>query len=167
MYIPANPERNKLLKKYQGVFHGGLGTLKELKAKLIVPDECTPKFFKATHVPYALGPKVDAELDRLEPSAVFSKVKYSEWAAPIVPVVKTEVTLNPVLQDVMYPLPKTEGVFTRLGGGQHFTKIDLIQAYLQMEVEEESKKYLTVNTQTGFYRYNRHQNCTCYLATYN
>ena len=72
------------------------------------------------------------------------------------PVVKTDgniricgdfrVTVNSVLQDVTYPLPKIEDIFTRLTGGQHFTNIDLTQAYLQMEVEEESKKYLTVNT---------------------
>ena len=83
-------------------------------------------------------------------------MEYSKWAAPIVPVVKTDgniricgdfrVTVNGVLQDVTYPLPKIEDIFTRLPGGQHFTNIDLTQAYLQMEVDEESKKYLTVNT---------------------
>ena len=36
-----------------------------------------------------------------------------------------------------------------------FSKIDLTQAYLQLEVDEESKKYLTINTHKGLYRYNR------------
>ena len=49
--IPSNPELNTLLKKYQGVFQEGLGTRKDLKAKLIVPDESTPEFFKARNVP--------------------------------------------------------------------------------------------------------------------
>ena len=99
----SNPELNTLLKNYQGVFQGGLGTLKDVKVKFIVPDESTPKFFKARNVPYALEPKVEMEQ---------SKVEYSKWAAPIVPVVKTDgnvricgdckVTENPVLQDVTY-----------------------------------------------------------------
>ena len=149
-----------MLKNYKGVFQGGLGTLKDVNVKLIVPDESTPKFFKVGNVQHALGPKGEAEVDRLEQS----KVKYSEWAAPIVPVVKTDVNVricgdlkvrvNPELQDVTHPFPKIEGIFTRLAGGQHFSKIDLAQAYLQMEVVEESKKYLKVNTHIGLYRYN-------------
>ena len=40
-----------------------------------------------------------------------------------------------------------EDIFAKLAGGQHFTKIDLTHAYLQMEVGENSKKYVTMNTQ--------------------
>ncbi|XP_061128573.1 uncharacterized protein LOC133150206 [Syngnathus typhle] len=39
--------------------------------------------------------------------------------------------------------------------GEHFTKIDLAQAYLQMEMDESSRKYLTINTHKGLYQYNR------------
>ena len=39
--IPSYPEHNKLLKKYQGVFQGDLGPVKNLKAKLLVPEENT------------------------------------------------------------------------------------------------------------------------------
>ncbi|XP_041375645.1 uncharacterized protein K02A2.6-like [Gigantopelta aegis] len=161
----SNPKLKALLNKYNSVFQEGLGTLKDLKAKLIVPDDSTPKIFKARNVPYALKPKVESELERLEQSGVLSKVEFTEWAAPIVPVVKTDgrvricgdfkVIVNPVLQDITYPLPKIEDNFAKLAGGQYFTKIDLTRAYLQMEVEEDSKKYLTVNTHKGLYRYNR------------
>ena len=46
-------------------------------------------------------------------------------------------------------------MFAKLAGRQKFTKIDLRQAYHQMEVEEESQEYLTINTHQGLYRYNR------------
>jgi len=42
-----------------------------------------------------------------------------------------------------------------LVGGKHFSKLDLRQAYHQMEVTEESKKYLTINTHKGLFQYNR------------
>jgi hypothetical protein len=36
-----------------------------------------------------------------------------------------------------------------------FSKIDLKQAYSQMELDDEAKKLLTINTQKGLYQYNR------------
>ena len=54
-----------------------------------------------------------------------------------------------------YPLPKIEDIFASLSGGEKFSKIDLTQAYLQMEVNDSSKQYLTLNTHKGLYRFNR------------
>ena len=80
---------------------------------------------------------------------------------PIVPVTKKngavqvcgdfKVSINPVLKGEQYPLPR----------------IDVLQIYLegnisprltwlrQMEIEEESKVYLTINTHKGLYHFNR------------
>ena len=41
-------------------------------------------------MPYALRTKVEQELDRLEKSGIIEPVQFSEWAAPIVPVVKRD-----------------------------------------------------------------------------
>ena len=64
-----------------------------------------------------------------------------------------EVTANPVLHADQYPLPRIDEIFASLVGGECFSKIDLAQAYLQMEMEE-SLKYLTINTTKGLYQYN-------------
>lgn len=45
-------------------------------------------------------------------------------------------------------------LFATLNGGQHFTKLDLSEAYLQIELNEESKRYLVVNTHKGLYHFN-------------
>ena len=42
-----------------------------------------------------------------------------------------------------------------LGGGNKFTKLDMSQAYQQLELEESSKKFTTINTHKGLYQYNR------------
>lgn len=93
------------------------------------------------------------------------EVDWSPWATPVVPVAKKDGTVrlcgyfklsvNPVLQAEQYPLPIIEDIFATLSGGQLFSKIDLAEAYLQMEMEEDSKMFLTINIHTGLYRYNR------------
>ena len=65
------------------------------------------------------------------------------------------MTINPYLDVNQYPLPRPEELFAALNNCQHFTKLDLSEAYLQIELGEESKKYLVINTRKGLYRFNR------------
>ncbi|XP_039618275.1 uncharacterized protein K02A2.6-like [Polypterus senegalus] len=160
-----NNSFKELLSQYAQVFRDGIGTLKHLKAQIVLEDNAVSRFHKARPVPYALRPKVEAELQRLEREGILTKVEWYEWATPIVPVVKGDgtvricgdfkVTVNPVLKTEQYPLPRIDKIFASLGRGEKFSKIDLAQAYLQMEVEDSSKKYLTINTTKGLYQYNR------------
>ena len=156
---------DSLLRKYHEVFQGGLGTLKGIQARLQVKPNAVPKFFKARAVPFALREAVEKELDRLEQDGVIKKVDHSEWAAPIVVVPKGDgriricgdykVTVNSVLDVDQYPLPKPEDLFASLVGGQKFSKLDLSQAYQQICLEDESQKFVTINTHKGLYRYAR------------
>ena len=70
---------------------------------------------------------------------------------------KASLTLkeNAQLKVDQYPLPRIQDIFSSLAGGQKFTKIDLWQAYNQLEMSEDSKSYLTINTHKGLYSYNR------------
>jgi hypothetical protein len=65
------------------------------------------------------------------------------------------VTINPVLEVDEYPLLTPAELFSTLSNGGVFLRLDLSQAYLQVPVEENSKKYLVVNTHQGLYQYNR------------
>ncbi len=56
----------QIIENAEPVFQKGIGTLKGIKANLELKEETSPKFFKARTVPYAIRPKVDAELDNLE-----------------------------------------------------------------------------------------------------
>jgi len=108
------------------VFGEGLGTLKGTEAKIYVDPEATPKFMKARLVPYALKAKVEMELDRLQSEGIISPVEFTEWAAPIVPVVKRngsvricadyKCTGNQVSKLDNYPIPKTEDLLPLLVG---------------------------------------------------
>ncbi|KAF6033658.1 hypothetical protein EB796_008032 [Bugula neritina] len=43
----------------------------------------------------------------------------------------------------------------RLRGGRFFTKLDLADAYLQLELEDDAKQLCVINTPFGLYQYNR------------
>ena len=84
---------------------------------------------------------------------------------PIVPVVKQDGsvricgdyknTVNQVSKLDNYPIPKMEDLLATLGRGNKFTKLDMSQAYQQLELEESSKRFTTINTHKGLYQYNR------------
>lgn len=155
----------EVLIKNEDVFKKELGMLKGMKATIRVSAEACPKFYRPRSVPYAMRSKVEEELDRLLKEGIISPVKYAEWAAPIVPVLKPDgavricgdykLTVNNASSLEQYPIPRVEDLFNALAGGKQFSKLDLSHAYQQIEMEEESKKYLTVNTQRGLFTYNR------------
>ena len=154
-----------VLTKHKAIFRKGLGTIKGFKADIKLQHGAQPIFCKARPVPYALRDRVEKELNRLETEGVVKKVERSDWASPIVCVPKKDgniricgdfkVSVNRVLLDNPYPLPDTEDIFATLGSGSVFSKIDLSNAYQQMEVSSESQQYLTVNTHKGLYAYQR------------
>ena len=133
--------------------------------QLHVRPDALPKFFKPRPVPFATKDAIGAELDRLEVEGIVEKVTHSEWAAPIVAVPKKDgtfricgdykVTVNSALDVDRYPLPKPDELFASLANGQKFSKLDLSQAYQQLLLEDESKKYTTINTHQGLYQYKR------------
>ena len=165
-YSMKDPQAlESLLDKYKEVFTPGQGTIKDFKAHIKVKPGTTPKFYKPRPVPYSMKEKVEKELDRLESNGIIKKVERSEWAAPIVVVPKADgsirvcgdykVTVNPYLEDETYPLPTAEDLFADLAGGKIWSKLDLSAAYLQLELAEDSKQYLTINTHKGLYQYQR------------
>ena len=103
-------------------------------------------------------------MDRLEQSGVIEKNTHSIWAAPIVTVSKIDgsvricsnykVTVNPVLKGHQYPLPRAEDIFATLTG-KTFTTLDLSHACNQILMEQDSQKYVVVNTLRGLYRHKR------------
>ena len=111
-------------------------------------------------MPYALKDKVEKERERLQREGPLEPVEFSEWAAPIesgeiVICGDYQVAVNAVSKLDNYPIPKTEDLYASLTGSQEFTKLDLSQAYQQIQLDEDCKRYVTINTHKGLFRCNR------------
>ncbi|KAJ7983700.1 hypothetical protein DPEC_G00373820 [Dallia pectoralis] len=70
-----------LLEKHGEVFNGELGSMKNITVKLNIKPDSKPKLMKARPVPYAIRPKVEADLDAL----VNNKVRNIPQLAPLHP----------------------------------------------------------------------------------
>ncbi|GFV57599.1 uncharacterized protein K02A2.6 [Trichonephila clavipes] len=152
---------NNLLREYKDIFDDKLGEINNYEAKLKLRHGVKPIFCRVRTVPFALKGRVENEIDRLEKEGIIEKVDSSEWATPVVPVVKSDgsirlcadysVTLNPNLIVPQHPLPRLDEIFGSLNGGKQFTKLDFKHAYLQMKVHPDSQKLMTINTHKGLY----------------
>ncbi|CAK1585814.1 unnamed protein product [Parnassius mnemosyne] len=151
--------------RYPQVFSGELGCFNKYEIKLTLKENVKPLFFKARPIAFALRDKIDSELKRLVDLGVLRPVSYSEYASPIVPVLKRDgsvricadysVSLNKQLVIDQYPLPTVNELFSKLHGGQYFTKLDLSMAYNQFCLNEESQKLTCINTHRGLFSYTR------------
>ena len=112
----------EILDKHVTVFSNKLGTLKGVKVKLQTNPDVTPQFFKARTIPLALREKVEGKLKRLENLEIIIPVQHSEWAAPVMPVLKHDgtmrlcgdyrITINKAAKVDAYPLPRMEDLFS-------------------------------------------------------
>ena len=144
---------------------GESSVLTDQKVKILLKENAVPKYCKARIPPFAMRNKIEQELARLKKNGIIKKVASSEWATPIVPVLKTDntvqicgdykVTINPHIKQNRHPIPVIEDLSHKLSGEERFTELDLSHAYTQLELDEDLKKLTTVNTHMGLYQYQR------------
>lgn len=162
---PLTEPLEVVLGRHHDIYKEELGTIKGVTAKLVVDPTATPKFSKARYLPYAMKGKEETEIDRIVSTGILKPVQLSDWAAPVVPVLKQDgslrlcgdykVTVNQVSRLEQYPLPTFDDMAAKLAGGQEFSKLDLSHAYQQLPLDEESSQHVTNNTHRGLFTYNR------------
>ena len=151
-------KKQELSDKYPEVFKEELGRCSMKKAEFRINEGSCQIFCRLRKIPFTLKKAVDTELDCLVQAGVLKKVDYSHWASPIVIMHKKNGTvricfdfktdLNESLETHRHPLLIPEEIFSHLNQGTWFTQIDLADAYLQMEVNEDSKELVAI-THTG------------------
>ena len=155
---------NELLIHYDDIFKDSLGYCK-VKAHLHVKPNVIPKFCKPQSLPFAYREAVENDLNRLIAEHVLEPITVSKWAAPTMVVPKTggkvricadlSTAVNQSLNIDQYSLPKPNDLFVALKEGTLFSKLDFFEAYLQVELDDDSKELLVISTHKGLFRFNR------------
>ena len=154
-----------VLQLHHEVFKQGMGTLRGTTAKIHLKEGAAPKFLKARSVPYVLQGKIETALERMQRENIIEAVKFSEWATPVVPVLKPDgtvricvdykVTVNQESRLKQYPIPRLEDLLVKLGSGSVFSKLDMSHAYNQLVLDEEAQNVLTLTTHKGLFKVKR------------
>jgi hypothetical protein len=99
------------------------------------------------------------DLERLLAQGIIEPVQFSEWAARS-SVIKNDgsvricgnykITVSQVATHDKYPLPLIDDLSASAG----FTELDLSHLHQQIELDEESRQYVTISIHKGLFRYN-------------
>ena len=143
------------------------GCLKGFKASIKLRDNARPAFYESRSIPIHLRPLVSKKLQLMLEKGIVSRVPPggSKWASPLVIIRKPDgdvricvdykMAVNPQIYSDSFPIPDIETAFSEMAGMTHFAKIDLTNAYNQIELDETSKDVTTMNTPIGLLRWNR------------
>ena len=160
-YQELNMER--VTATYPDVFQG-LGCM-EGALHPEVDESASPSNMPPRRVPLALKERLKEELARLEKANVIKKEEEpTDWVSSLVvtekPNGKLRVCidsqhLNKAFMRSHYPLPVIEDILPELADVKEFSKADLKDGFLQIQLDQESSKLTTFRTPWGRYRYLR------------
>ena len=115
-------------------------------------------------LPLAVVDEVCGRINELERQGVIEKVSASRWISPLVVGRKRDgsirlcVDLRQVNKSIVpdgYPLPRINDVLDRLGGSGVFSRLDLKDAYHQLELHPDSRDLTTCVSHLRLYRFKR------------
>lgn len=156
---------NEIKQRFSNVFTKDFSSpIVGYEADLVLKND-VPIFKKAYTVPYRLKNRVCDYLMKLQKEKVITPVKTSEWASPVIVVMKKnddirlvidcKVSVNKYIIPNTYPLPVAQDLFASVAGSKVFCALDLEGAYTQLSLSERSKQFMVINTIKGLFTYNR------------
>lgn len=139
--------------------------------KIHLVDDAKPwSVYAARRIAIPLMEPVKKELLKMEKSGVISRVTHpTDWCAPIVPVVKSQIKgqpatvricvdlkhLNQQVKRERYEMPVFEELAAKLSGAKVFSKLDAANGFWQVPLAKESRELTTFITPFGRFFFNR------------
>ncbi|XP_057302734.1 uncharacterized protein K02A2.6-like [Hydractinia symbiolongicarpus] len=115
--------------------------------------------------PIYLQKQIDSEIIRLEEAGIIESVEGpQEWVSNLVATPKSDNSvrlcldarsINTAIQGEIHPIPTLESILDDMHGGKIFSKIDMKEAYTQIDLEEESRELTNFHTSFGIKRFKR------------
>lgn len=139
-----------------------LGCAKGFIHRVEVKDDVTLVQQKLPWLPLSVKKAVTADLVHLLNSDVTEKIDASLWVSPIVVTKKKNVDTRMCVDLLVpnkaviidsYPLPHMEDLFAEKQGTTVFSTIDLVSAYHQVLLHDESRDLRAFIPHNGFFRF--------------
>ncbi|KAK3729828.1 hypothetical protein RRG08_058147 [Elysia crispata] len=127
--------------------------------------DAKPVFCKPRTVPLAVQNDLEKAYDAGIAKGIWKPTTFSSYGTPVVLIRKKalqgqtkaqirvcgdySVTVNPQLETHRHLISKPEDLMRRLGGGHYFSKIDLADAYNQIQLSPASQEKLALSTHRG------------------
>ena len=147
--------------KNVSVFNDKPGKILNMSYEIFVDDKVKPISSLPYKLPYALKDKVKATIDSWLEQGIIRKSS-SSWCSPAVVVQNKDDSIrltidyrkiNPHVNVDNYPMPDRDIVIEKLCDSKFLTKLDLTKAYLQMPLNENSRKYTSFVTEYGQFEF--------------
>uniref|UniRef100_A0A8D8CKC9 Uncharacterized protein K02A2.6 n=2 Tax=Culex pipiens TaxID=7175 RepID=A0A8D8CKC9_CULPI len=136
--------------------------LRGIVAQIPIDKEVQPVQQPYRRPPIALEEKIKHKLESLLEQDIIEPVKGpSAWVSPMVPVIKDsgEIRLcidmrqaNQAVRRETHPLPLIDDLLGSVSGAMRFSKLDIKDAYHQIEISVESRAITTFITKYGLFR---------------
>ena len=157
---------SSILEEYQDRFQG-IGKLKDFKVKLHTKPDVKPVAQPHRRIPFSLREKVEQKIAELEKADIIEPIEGpTPWISPIVCVSKPhnpeEIRMcvdmrmaNTAIERERHLTPTITEVIADVNGSKIYSRLDLNQAYHQLEIAPESRNMTCFSTHVGLRRYKR------------
>ena len=156
----------QICKEFPDLWKPELGCLKDYSLEVkFKPDVTPPRFCKPRTVPFAVQKDLNQAYDVGIAKGIWKPVTSNEYGTPVLGYVSRaspnqpsgavrvcgdySVFINGQLETHRQPMPLPEDLMRRLDGTHYFSKVDLADAYNQIELGPESQRRLALCTHRG------------------
>lgn len=139
--------------------------MKGVVIDLPINEEVPAVIQTVRRAPIALQRQIEDKLNELLELDIIEKVnKPSKWVSPLVPIIKDNGDLrlcidmrraNVAIMRENHPLPVIDDFLPRLNNAKYFSRLDVKNAFHQLEIRESCRYITTFITHKGMFRYKR------------
>lgn len=138
---------------------------KDVQLDIAIDKSVTPICQPYRRVPIPLENKINDKIDKLVKQDIIEPVdKASSWVSPLVPILKADGDVrlcvdmrcaNKAILRENHPLPTMTQLLPKLHKACVFSKLDIKDAFHQVEIKEGCRDITTFITSKGLFRYKR------------
>ncbi|XP_052758219.1 uncharacterized protein K02A2.6-like [Galleria mellonella] len=138
---------------------------KDVQLDIAIDKSITPICQPYRRVPIPLENKINKKIDELVKKDIIEPVyKAANWVSPLVPILKSDGDVrlcidmrcaNKAIMRENHPLPTMTQLLPKLGKARIFSKLDIKDAFHQVEISGKCRDITTFITSKGLFRYKR------------